>query len=96
MNTPEDVQKLKQAKELILDVAKRVDCNYCKSHLFLIADLIDDATDITKFNLLYENDEKALENLRKILTEETTLRILSLASKIVGFFRLFKLRKKFI
>ncbi|MGC8581950.1 MAG: hypothetical protein ACP5MW_06415 [Thermoplasmata archaeon] len=90
MNTKEDVDKLKQARKLIEEVARNVDCNYCRSHLEIIMNMIDDATDITKFNLLYENDEEALERLRKLLTEESTLRILAVASKIVGFFRKLK------
>jgi hypothetical protein len=87
MNTPEDIEKLKQARKLVEEVSKNVDCSYCRSHLEIIMDLIDDATDIARFNLLYSNDEEALERLRKMLTEEATLRLLAIASKIVGFFR---------
>ncbi len=87
MNTKEDVDKLKQARRLIEEVARNVDCKYCRSHLEIIMNMIDDATDITKFNLLYESDEQALERLRKLLTEESTLRLLATASKVVGFIR---------
>lgn len=89
----QDIPKLKQAKQLISEVAQNIDCPYCKSHLEYIENLLDDAIDITKFNLLYSDDEKALQNLRKILTEESTLRLLAIASKTVGFFRRLKIKK---
>ncbi|MEM3264569.1 MAG: hypothetical protein QXH07_01270 [Thermoplasmata archaeon] len=86
----DDIPKLVQAKQLISEVSQNIDCHYCKTHLEYIENLIDDAIDISKFNLLYSDDEKALENLRKILTEESTLRLLAIASKIVGIFRKIK------
>jgi len=94
MNTKEDIEKLKQSRKLIEEVAKNVDCKYCRSHMEIIMNMIDDATDITKFNLLYANDEEALDRLRKLLTEESTLRLLAIASKLVGFFRKFKIKSK--
>lgn len=85
--TNEDVADLKRARDLVLKVAGRVDCGYCRSHLNITADMIADATDITKFNLLYANDERALEKMREMLQDEATLRLLALASKVVGLFR---------
>ncbi|MEM0099316.1 MAG: hypothetical protein QXN11_05790 [Thermoplasmata archaeon] len=95
-----DINKLKQARQLIMEVIPKIDCHYCQSHLEYIINLLDDAIDISKFNILYADDAEALQNLRKILTEESTLRLLAIASKIVGFFRKIKMdikvRKKFI
>ncbi|MEM0299116.1 MAG: hypothetical protein QW124_06705 [Thermoplasmata archaeon] len=95
-----DVNKLKQARQLVMEVIPKIECHYCQSHLEYIVNLLDDAIDISKFNMLYMDDERALQNLRKILTEESTLRLLAIASKIVGFFRKIKIdikiRKKFI
>jgi len=86
----EDIAKLNEAKRLVLEVKQNIDCEYCQSHMDIIANMIDDAIDITKFNLLYSNDPDALQNLRKMLTEESTLRLLAIASKVVGFFRYIK------
>ncbi|MEM3334183.1 MAG: hypothetical protein QW745_08300 [Thermoplasmata archaeon] len=90
-----DINKLRQAKQLISEVIPKIDCHYCQSHLEYIVNLLDDAIDISKFNILYANDEQALQNLRKILTEESTLRLLAIASKIVGFFRKLKINIKY-
>jgi len=86
----EDIAKLNEAKRLVLEVKQNIDCEYCQSHMDIIANMIDDAIDITNFNLLYSNDPEALQNLRKMLTEESTLRLLAIASKVVGFFRYIK------
>jgi len=82
-----DIQDLRQARELVMGVASRVDCGYCRSHLEVTADMISDAIDITKFNLLYADDEKALQKMRQMLQDEATLRLLALASRVVGMFR---------
>jgi hypothetical protein len=89
----EDIEKLKKSKELINEVLQHVNCKYCRGHLIMIMDLLDSATDISKFNLLYANDEKALEQWRHLMTESTSLRLLALGSKVVGFFRRLKFGK---
>jgi len=87
MITEQDIDKLKQAKQLVNEVKQHIDCHYCQSHMDILIDMMDDVIDISKFNLLYSDDDKALNNLRHMLTDESTLRLLSIASKIVGFFR---------
>ncbi len=87
--TDDDIQKLKQARNIINSVKEHIDCHYCQSHMDILANMMDDVIDISKFNLLY-SDDRALENLRKMLTHESTLRLLSVASRLVGFFRRIK------
>lgn len=94
MNTPEDIEKLNFAYSIIEDVSTRIDCKYCRKHAEYVLYLIKDITDITQFTLAYSNDQVALQKLRTILTEESSLRILAIASKFIGFLRRVKMKFK--
>ncbi len=77
-----DVEKLKQAYDLINDVRGHVDCEYCRKHIDTILMMIEDAVDIIKFNVLYKDDPKAIEKLRELLKDEAIMRFIAVASKI--------------
>jgi hypothetical protein len=82
-----DVKALKDSKRIIENVSKKIDCHYCREHVDLVLDLLDDIIDISKFNTLYKDDPEALNRYRQIMQSESMLRIMAIGSKIIGLKR---------
>jgi len=82
-----DVKALKDAKRIIQAVSDKIDCHYCREHVNLVLNLMDDIIDISKFNTLYTDDPDALNRYRQIVQSESMLRIMAIGSKIVGLQR---------
>jgi len=90
----EDIEKLLKAKQLIYEVGEHIDCNYCKSHNDLLLKFIDDELAISKFNVLYQNDREALQQLRSMLKHESLMWVLARCCDFIGFLRMIKMRLK--
>ncbi len=82
-----DVQKLRDAYRLIKEVRDKVDCKYCQSHMDIILMMIEDATDITKFNVLYGDDKEAIDKIRQLLQDEAIMRFIAIASRVMSLSR---------
>lgn len=87
MLTEEDIAKLRMAKNLILEVRDNIDCNYCRKHVDITLDMISDMMDITRLNLLYNDDPASLDKLREMIQSESMLRILAMGSRVMGLSR---------
>lgn len=92
MITQDDINTLVQARNMIDKVIPHVDCPYCRSHIETISDLIGDVTDISRLNLLYDEDPEALEKLRNMIQSENLLRLMAVGSKMIGWTRRFRHR----
>jgi len=82
-----DINKLKQAAELISEVADNIDCEVCKAHVDTTINMINDLEDITKLQVAYNGDPEAINKLMEMVQDEGTLRILALGSRLLVFYR---------
>lgn len=82
-----DIEKLKKARQLVDEVSSHVDCQYCKSHMIVISDMIEDVADISRLNLLYGDDPAGLDRLRDMIQSENMLRVMAMGSKLIGIAR---------
>lgn len=87
MLSEDDIDKLKKASELISDVAKRIDCDVCRSHVDVAISMVDDLADISKLQIAYKSDPDAMDRLTELIQDERTLRILAIGSKFLAAYR---------
>ena len=87
MLSQDDIDKLKKASELLSDVSQRIDCDVCRSHVDVAISMVDDLTDISKLQIAYRSDPKALDRLTELIQDERTLRILAIGSKFLALYR---------
>lgn len=86
-----DIKELKDVSGRIAKIRDKIDCHYCREHMDVILNLLSDATDISKFNMLYSRDPDALNRLRDAIQSERMLRVLAFGSKMVGVARKIRL-----
>ena len=91
MLTDDDVRDMENYRNGLVAKMDKIDCPYCRGHLQLVINLLDDVIPISRFNTLYEQDPEALERYRELIQKEYMLRALSIGASLVGLSRRIRL-----